>query len=314
MTQYLPDYLNAMMLKGLSARSIETAHYNLRYFFNYLHEKEASATSTKAVRAYKTYLTDEFKTEHNQPLGFWTVKSRLLAVRGFFRYLTDERKKFLLNPARDLHLPKKRTLPFKNIPSHEEVTRVINAIDIDSLKTRHIRVRDKAVFELLYSIGIRRRELLNLNLYDLDLKEKKLFIREGKGKKDRFVPLGGKASHALKAYTETVRPRYAGKSNALFLSLVRNRLTDKMLNHLIVKNRGNTKISSHLLRHACALGMLRGGADIRYIQELLGHVSLRTTEIYTQVLPVELKRAHTRFHPRKKAHTRVLKQVSNGTK
>ena len=310
----MSGYQDYLEMRGLSPATVSNASYRLKYFFEYLDQKAEGKVNREALLKYKDYLENEFETASGKPVSSHTVKNRLISVRGFFKYLTHEKKLFLLNPARELHLSRKRGLPFKNLPTHEEVTRVINAIDIHSLKTRHIRVRDKAVFELLYSTGIRRRELLNVNLYDLDLKEKKLFIREGKGKKDRFVPLGEKAREALKQYTEEIRPRYAGKSNALFLSLVGNRLTPKMLNHLIVQNRGNTKISSHTLRHACALGMLRGGADIRYIQELLGHVSLRTTEIYTQVLPVELKKAHTRFHPRKKAHTRVLKQVSNGTK
>ncbi|MCP4487333.1 MAG: tyrosine-type recombinase/integrase, partial [Gammaproteobacteria bacterium] len=198
-----------------------------------------------------------------------------------------------------LELPRQqRGLP-KAILSIEEIDTIMGLPDI---KTPY-GIRDRAILETLYSIGIRRMELVNLNIYDIDSSRKTVLVREGKGRKDRLLPLGERALHWVERYRLEARSQLqtSHDDTTLFLTdygepWVRNRLSElikKYLHHARIDKPG----ACHLFRHAMATHMLDNGADIRYIQMMLGHSDLSTTQIYTQVSIEKLRQIHAATHP-----------------
>jgi integrase/recombinase XerD len=171
-------------------------------------------------------------------------------------------------------------------------------------------VRDRAILEVLYSTGIRRMEVLNLSVFDLDTERGTLMVRQGKGKKDRMVPIGEQAIAWLDRYLKDVRPELVmpPDDGTLFLAvtgeeLSPNRLTQLARNYVNAADTGK-KGACHLFRHTMATVMLENGADIRYIQEMLGHVELSTTQIYTQVSIKKLQAVHALTHPTAKLEQR----------
>jgi len=167
-------------------------------------------------------------------------------------------------------------------------------------------LRDRAMLELFYSAGIRRSELAKLRLEDLNRERQTLQIRQAKHHKDRVVPVGNRALHWLERYLEESRPKLLLQPNekALFLSSYGEAFNPDVLSRMVTKFIKQAEIerqgSCHLLRHTCATHMLEGGADIRFIQQLLGHEKLETTAIYTQVSIEQLKAVHAQTHPAEK--------------
>lgn len=289
MREWVKEYLEALGERGCRGSSLKAVSVRLRNFYRYLDSRGIPEINSGVLKQYQEEILAG-------PFAYGYQRALLEAVRGYFEYLTRE-KKFLCNPARDLEMPVKRVLPVE-IPTAGEIDDMLEEID-----TRYeAGKRDKAMLELFYSSGLRAGELLNLDIGDVDFEGGRIRIRDGKGGKDRVVPVGEKALQCLLIYVKKVRPRRAARKNetALFLSEQGNRMRSRMLYWMMNDRRGTrNNISPHKLRHACAVEMLRGGADIRHIQELLGHEWLSTTQIYTQMAPVDLKEAHQKYHPRK---------------
>ena len=205
----------------------------------------------------------------------------------------------LANPAADLDLPRaEKRLP-RHVLTASEAERVLGLPDVEEV----MGLRDRAILETLYSTGMRRMELIGLKLYDLDQERGTVFIRQGKGKKDRMIPMGERAFSWVRRYLEEARPRLSltPDDGLVFLTNVGlafepNRLTQLVRDYVDQADIGKTG-SCHLFRHTCATLMLEGGADIRFIQQLLGHEKLETTQIYAQVSIRMLKEVHTRTHP-----------------
>ena len=179
----------------------------------------------------------------------------------------------------------------------------------DTSEPTGLGLRDRAMLEALYSTGMRRGELVNLRSDDVDLERGTVLIRQGKGNKDRVVPIGARACRWTEKYLYTVRPQYIDgeDSGVLFLAKHGEAMQGKQLSVIVRKMIETAKLerfqdthpnaACHLLRHACATHMLENGADIRYIQALLGHADLSTTEVYTRVSIMQLKAVHDRTHP-----------------
>lgn len=212
------------------------------------------------------------------------------------------------NPAADLELPRK---PNKTLPrslSLAEVHAVLNRPDVAD----PLGIRDRAILETFYSTGIRRRECSRIDVDDLDRERGLLAVRKGKGGKDRVVPIGERALYWLGLYLEKTRPllETPQSERALFLSGYGERLSAGYIGNWVrrvIDAAGIARTGScHLLRHSCATHMLENGADIRFIQQLLGHARLDTTQIYTDVSIVQLREVHARTHP----HARLREDAS----
>jgi integrase/recombinase XerD len=319
----LVRFVEAMAAWNWSRRTIPGYEQNVRFFLEWL-EQETDVTSLAQVSAetlgsYQMAVLAVEKPSGGH-LAVGTQHTRLTVLKSFFRFLAREGK-LLVNPAAGLQLPKKRRhLPQSHLTPKEAI-RLVESIDTKT----PVGLRDRAIVEVLYATGIRNAELRALALSDFDPAEGTLTVRGGKGGKDRVVPLGPVASAILSDYIAQARPKLM-KGNAwtwrsreiharprkkpprgvtnLFVSQWGFPLHPPAVIDLVrhaAKRAGITKsIAPHRLRHACATHMLKGGADIRHIQKLLGHASLQSTQIYTHVEIGDLKAVHRRFHPRER--------------
>lgn len=255
------------------------------------------------------------KTTGTGSLASATICGLVAVLRGFFAYLASQ-EIVLLDPARDLAYPRRRQVLPRAIPSARQVKKLLAMPPENS----PLGLRDRAALELLYSTGLRNAEVCALTVGDVDLENRIVHVRQGKGGKDRVTPIGTKAVEALRGYFETAWPLLRHKcgygllvplrpgargpeaGDSVFLTRRGTRLKEQDLRALVCLYRSQanlkTKVTPHGLRHACATHLLKGGADVRHIQLLLGHASLKSTEVYTQVEPRDLKRMLDRCHPR----------------
>ena len=296
------NYLEALQVQNYSPRTIENRLSYLNAFVIWCEDRELKRPEdiTKPIlERYQKHLLHTKKRD-GKPLSFRAQHARLVPLRAFFKWLC--RQNILLsNPASDLVLPRlEKRLP-KHVLSMKEVETVLNVPDVTTAQG----VRDRAILEVLYSTGIRRSELAHLQLYDLDTERGTLMVRLGKGKKDRMVPIGERAIAWVERYCEDVRPLLVGlfDDNTLFLTHLGEAFTPNRLTQLVRETIQKANIgksgSCHLFRHACATLMLENGADVRFIQAMLGHAKLETTEIYTHVSIRKLKAVHEMTHPAK---------------
>jgi integrase/recombinase XerD len=200
----------------------------------------------------------------------------------------------------------------KNILTQQEI---IHLLQLPNLNTP-IGIRDKAILELLYSSGIRRTELVNLDLYDANLRDQTLHIRQPKNKRDRIIPFGDKAAESIEKYLLSSRPKLTQSHNekSLFLTQYGRQIKRHSLNYIIKlysdKMKLDRRITPHCIRHTFATHLLQNGANLATIQRLLGHTRLKTTQIYTRISPEDLRQTIKQYHPRGRIKTlRRLKNV-----
>ncbi|MGH8017451.1 MAG: site-specific tyrosine recombinase XerC, partial [Opitutaceae bacterium] len=276
-------YLEALRMRNYSERTVESREHHLREFVKWCAERSLvrPAEITKPIlERYQRFLY-HYRKKNGQPLSFRSQHGCLVPVRALFKWLCRQNH-LLANPAADLDLPRaEKRLP-KHVLTASEAERVLGTPDVGS----PLGLRDRAMLEALYSTGMRRMELLGLKLYDLDAERGTVFVRQGKGKKDRMIPMGERAFAWVGRYLEEARPSLAltPDDGIVFLTNVGlafepNRLTQLVRDYVDAAEIGKTG-SCHLFRHTCATLMLEGGADIRFIQQLLGHEKLETTQIY----------------------------------
>ncbi len=299
-TPYLKRFIEASAVQGLSETTVEIRRRMLSRFILWCDERDLDRPqdiTRPLLERYRRYLY-HYRKANGEPLSFATQQQRLVPIKMFFKWLTKENY-ILYNPASELELPRvHRRLP-KQLLSADEVERILN----QTLLHGELGIRDRAIIETLYSTGIRRAELANLKLYDIDTRNGTLMIREGKGKKDRMVPIGSRAGQWIERYRDEVRPSLVVEPDAGYLFLHeygepfrRNRLTDLVKKY--IRAAGIDKPGAcHIFRHTMATLMLDNGADIRFIQAMLGHSDLSTTQIYTQVSIAKLKEIHALTHP-----------------
>ena len=299
-TPYLNRFLEWSAAVGLSPRTVDIRRRMLKRFIAWCDERgldRPQDITRPILERYRRYLY-HYRKANGEPISFATQQQRLVPIKAFFKWLTKENH-ILYNPASEMELPKvHRRLP-KHILTHEEVERIVNQTMVHG----EIGIRDRAIIETLYSTGIRRMELVNLKLYDVDTRNGSLMVREGKGKKDRMVPLGQRACIWINKYILEVRPGLVVEPDEgwLFLHEIgepmkKNRLTDLVKRYIEQAGIGKPG-ACHIFRHTMATLMLDNGADIRHIQAMLGHSQLSTTEIYTQVSIRKLKEVHALTHP-----------------
>jgi integrase/recombinase XerD len=296
-------YRAHLEVRHYAMRTIVNHVSALRLLFRFFGETRVSdvaAVTTATLLAFQKWQHHE-PTQRGTARGVRYQNRVLAAVRGFFRFLRDDGA-IPHDPAAALEYAREpETLP-KNILTPGEARRIIEAADPSTV----LGYRDRVILETLYATGIRKTELLNLCLADVNLEDEILRINGGKGAKDRVVPLTRVAAAGLETYIKAVRPQLLGrkKSETLFPSLRRGELSDTALGHLVDKyaRKANVKkhVTCHLWRHSCATHLLQNRANLRHVQEILGHRSLATTERYLHLTITELKEAHRRFHPREK--------------
>lgn len=298
---YVGPYLEHLGVANFSEATIRNVKNNLRHFVAWASERGVvrPADATRAVlERYQRWLYHYRNPETGKPLSTRSQHVALSPLRGFFRWLS-KRSLILHNPAAELELPKlDKRLPHA-ILTLSEVERVMNAPNTKDL----LGVRDRAILETLYSTGVRRMELCNLVLHDLDFERGTVLVRRGKGRKDRLIPIGERACLWVRKYLEEVRPRLVmpPDEGRLFVANYGEPFTPKRLTQIahdyVVAAKIGKPGACHLLRHTMATLMLEGGADIRFIQQMLGHAEISTTQVYTQVSIRALKEVHTATHP-----------------
>lgn len=287
-------------VKNFSPRTVETRERALTGFFAWAGERglERPGEVTKPVlERYQRHLFYRRKA-NGAPLSFRTQGARLGPVRAFFKWLARENY-ILFNPASELELPRPETRLPAAVLTAAEAEKILREPD---LQTPH-GLRDRAILELLYATAMRRREATELKVWDVDYARSAVMIRQGKGCKDRVVPLGERAQAWLEKYRDEARPQLAtGRDeNALFIGrfgapFEEKRLTKKVGAYVRAAGIGKPG-ACHLFRHTAATLMLENGADIRFIQALLGHEKLDTTQVYTRVSVAKLAEIHRATHP-----------------
>jgi len=297
----LQAYLDHLRARRYSFSSFHKATTEVPRFFRFLNDhrvRDVRRVDEAQLVGYAAHLA-RIVTRRGRPLSPWSQSSALSTVKTFFGFLF-RRGLILRNPAADVPLPKAQRIP-RGLLSENQARKLMNAPDRFTVAGK----RDAAVLETLYGTGIRVGECARIDIGDLDLREGTLLIRNGKGRKDRVVPISGRALLALDAYLRDSRPELAkhAREHALFLSRYGRRFAICGL-RLLVQRHGfaaGVPLSPHVLRHACASHLLEGGADIRHIQKLLGHASIYQTAHYARVTPGNLRKVIERAHPREQA-------------
>jgi integrase/recombinase XerD len=280
-----------MVMERRAARTAETYRIEIRRFLAWL-SREGLDAGTVDTAALSRYM--EFR-RNRDGIDSRSAAKAVSILRSFFRYMTDEKLR-ADNPATVLE-PPRRGLRLPAVLPREAVEKLLESVD-----TEHPRgLRDRALFELIYSAGLRISELVHLNTGDVFFSERIIRVM-GKGSKERLVPFGDEAARWLLRYLQEARPRLAGArpGKALFIGRTGKRLSRKGIwkNYAAAAALAGTGSKLHTLRHSYATELLAGGADLRSVQELLGHADLSTTQIYTHVDVSLLRESHRRFLPR----------------
>jgi integrase/recombinase XerD len=320
------DFFAWLKVMNYSAGTLITYDRQLRYFIAWC-EARSLTRPTEITQAILTRYqrtvsqieivkpnSDGLEEPIRKTIAFITQMHYLVPVRQFFRWLAKSHK-ILFNPAAELELPRReRRLP-KAVLSASEAEAVMNQVNM----LHPMGLRDRAILETFYSTGMRRQELINLLLYDLDFDRGTVMIRQGKGKKDRVIPIGDRALAWIQKYRNDLRPLLTVGSDEgiLFLTKQGEGMTPNTLSRMVrlcVDGAGLGKRGScHIFRHTMATLMLEQGADVRFVQEMLGHVSLETTQVYTRVSIVKLKEVHTQTHPGAHLARRLNTTENQGT-
>jgi integrase/recombinase XerD len=295
-------YLEHLRVRNYSLQTIQSQQKQLGIFRRFCEATQAVApaqVTRQAVLDFQNYL-HRYQKRRGGGLCAGTQRQWLTAVRSFFRWLV-RRGTILVNPAADLEMPRTEFRLPRTVLSAREVERVLAVPNTDLA----FGLRDRAILEVLYSTGIRRNELCRLNLVDIDFDRGVLRVEQGKGRKDRFVPIGSRALLWVGRYLTRSRPKL-GKivdPTAMFLGKKGQRVhPGRLASHihvLVDRARLGKKGSCHLFRHAFATALLENGCDLRHIQAMLGHAKLETTAIYTHLNMHDLKAAHEKYHPAK---------------
>lgn len=290
----IDQYINFLIVeKGLADATIDSYSGDLKRFVTFIKSCKINLlekTDTTVILKYLIYLRDEKLTARSRA-------RHLVTLRGFFKFLIHE-KILKKDPTRIVDLPK-TGMKLPDVLSIEEIVTILNTPDISKPRG----VRDAAMLELIYAAGLRVSELIHVKLQDINLEMG--FVRTfGKGSKERIVPIGSKAKEKINDYLTHARIILLKNNVSIFLFVARagKPMTRqgfwKLLKKYAMQAGIGKKITPHSFRHSFASHLLEGGADLRAVQMMLGHVDISTTQIYTHVARDHLKKLHEEFHPR----------------
>lgn len=301
LTAYVEAHFEWMQVTGYSQDTVRARRTALRRFIVWCEERalrDPKDITKPILERYQRHLF-YYRKANGRPMTLGTQFGCLAPLKTFFKWLTRENH-ILYNPTSELALPK---LP-KHLPRVILSVQEVEAILREAEPTNPSGLRDRAMLETLYSTALRRMELAGLALYDVDITRRLVMVREGKGKRDRVVPIGERAAAWVEKYLQEARPQLlVGDAEALFLTDYGEPMSPEYVAEHVRRYMHFAGIKKpgacHLFRHACATHMLENGADIRFIQALLGHAELGTTQIYTRVSIDKLKQIHDATHPAK---------------
>jgi integrase/recombinase XerD len=298
----LEKHLEDLRLKNYSEYTIKGRRVHIRFFLEWAHEHgitDPVEVTRTVLESYQKHIF-HYRKKNGEPLNFNGQHDRIVPLRVWFKWMARSHH-ILHNPASELELPRIGFRLPKAVLTIQEAERVLQQPNIHD----PLGLRDRAILETLYSTGIRRLELATLKLWDLDLEQNTVTIRQGKGKKDRHIPLGDRAALWMRKYLEESRRKLVSEPDdkIVFLSnagepFSLDHLSDLVRVHVDAAGIGK-RGACHMFRHTMATLMLEGGADIRFIQAMLGHADLKTTQIYTHVAIRQLQEIHRATHPAK---------------
>ncbi len=292
MKDQLQDFIQYMIIeKGLSKNTVQSYERDLRSYTDYLMKVEMIS---KICDVQRLHVLQFFQHLKQQGKSAKTIARHTSSIRSFHHYLMRNRL-CDQDPTEHLNTPKaEKTLP--KVLSIDEVEALLESPDM----TKKQGLRDKAMLEVLYGTGMRVSELINLNTDDINLEMGFIKCR-GKGNKERIIPIGQTASNVISQYLRKISGRKPGEQ-ALFLNHHGRRLSRqgfwKILRALTDKARIEKELTPHTLRHSFATHLLENGADLRAVQEMLGHADISTTQIYTHVSTKRIREVYSKFHPR----------------
>ncbi|MDP2816593.1 MAG: tyrosine-type recombinase/integrase, partial [Rectinemataceae bacterium] len=309
---YILTYEKYLQGLGRAKETVQSAVYIVRLFISFARERGKTFVTDMTSSGIADFV-EHLKTTQSRrgkPMKPHTIRKRVSDLRGFFRFLYRS-EAILQNPMDEMTFDFADVGSLKGIFTRDEMNAFLDAIKTGTPKG----MRNRAIFEIMYSSGLRISEVINIKLADIDLSERILTVREGKGSKDRYVPFSEVAALFVKAYLGSARHKYidgarkhfsrkAGREAEtwLFLSRIGRLKSDairecfKETLETISLRREN--LTPHSIRHSTATHLLEAGADVRYVQELLGHESIETTVKYTHLMMENLKKAYKSAHPR----------------
>ena len=295
MEPFLNEYLSVLRLeRNLSENTILSYKNDLTSFLSFLEQKKVDDPSQISIN----HITNFFNTLNESGLTSTTSARYFSSIKGFFIYMLMN-KYIKENPIERLSSPKLS----KNLPVVLTVEEINSIIDLPDTNTK-LGLRDKSMLELLYACGTRVTEIINLKVSDLFFKEEIIRVF-GKGSKERIVPIGSSAIHWVEEYLLKSRPLLEKKlksENIVFLNNRGMKISRmgvwKIINRYTTQSDVKREVHPHTFRHSFATHLLEGGADLRAVQEMLGHADISTTQIYTHIDRDYIKQIHKEFHPR----------------
>ena len=302
--ELLTKYLGWLQIRNYSPRTVSDYGYNLGSLFRFLEQKaltDVQGITTATLTDFQRWFYYQ-PTKRGQARGVVNQNLVLATVKSFFRFLKNEG--FIHgNPAEAVEYAREpRSLP-RNVLTPKEANRIIDSIDT----TTALGYRDRTILEVFYATGVRNQELRNLTVADANLEEELLRVNGGKGGHDRVVPLSRVACKFLETYIKGIRPQLVGgkATDRLFVSLRGNPIDAHTVGDVVKKYARLASVKKHVTphvwRHTCATHLVKNEANLRHVQDILGHRSLHTTERYLSLTITDLKEAHRKFHPREKS-------------
>lgn len=301
-------YLVWLVATGYAQTTVTGSHSDLEWLLRYLDSRaitRAADMTREVLDNYSLWVREQHNRYHeNRRVGQAQILHRLTTLKSFCRWLTKEMI-VLQDPTEELELPRMPSCLPRVILTEQEARKILDAPELRS----PVGYRDKALLELLYATGLRTSELLALRVSDLDFKARTVFVRQGKGNKDRLIVVASEALGYVREYIEKVRPRFCKHMKSrddgrLFLTQTGAKVEINALCFIIRRTAKAAGVGKHVtamtFRHSIASHLLENGMDMRFIQEFLGHEKMTTTQVYAKVTLSGLRKHYNKHHPREK--------------